>query len=306
MLCEPGQPVLAFLLLTACRPDDGEVVFTEVIAETEAATLTQIAYGSDGLRIEAHVAQPTGDGPFPVLLFNHEGFKGLQTHRRDELLDKAGALGVAVFASSYRGEDASWGEIEYCHGEVRDVLNLLTVAETWGRSDLSRLATGGWSHGACISLMATRASDRFAGSVANGTPTDIDALIQWHHDEGNRTFAEEWEAYVGNRGEEMSPLHQPVTPPALLLHGLEDDVVPLDQACMMLDDYAPDGAPLGGTVDDCQGEVTEGAFWDDPALDEGLVLVSYAGVGHQPDWRMWEHFWERVADLLEVSAEPTE
>lgn len=88
--------------------------------------------------------------------------------------------------------------------------------------------------------MATRATDRFAGSVPLGTPTNVDALIQWHRDEGNAEFA------------------------------------------------------------------AEGDSWDDQALADGLVLVTYEGLDHNPDWRMWEHFWQRVADLLGVSADTAE
>jgi hypothetical protein len=35
------------LLLSACRPDDSEVVFTERVDETALATLTQVSYRSD-------------------------------------------------------------------------------------------------------------------------------------------------------------------------------------------------------------------------------------------------------------------
>ncbi|GEM_PF-6828165 len=304
----PKGLLLLLPSLVACQPGDGELVSDAIVEETATAALHQIFYGSGGLIIEAHVAVPLSDGPHPIVLFNHEGFRGVSDARRSDLMERA-AQGQAVFASSYRGQDGSGGSIEYCYGEVDDVVNLMKVAESWPGTDGSRIVAGGWSHGACISLMLTAATDRLAGVAGIGTPSDVDALIAWHREQGNLEFAEEWESYVGDRGQEMSPRHEGIRPPALLLQGVVDDVVPLEQSCMMMDDYADavavgsyrfdgHGAPVAGALEDCQGQASPGDAWSDAALETGLVLVSYEGVGHTPSERVWADFWSQLERFL--------
>jgi len=300
--------VTLLLLLLACQPDDAELSQDEIVQTSDDAALHKIAYGSDGLRIEGHVAVPLGPGPHPIVLLNHGGFDGLAQMYRDEMLEHA-ADGFAVFASSYRGEDTSDGEVEYCSGEVTDVLNLLAVADAWDDVDTSRVFAGGFSHGACITLLLTMATDRLLGAVGMGSPGDVDALIQWHHDQGNHAFAEEWEGYVGEDGPSMSPLGQDLVAPILLLHGVEDPTVPLNQACDLLADHrsdwptgsyrvAEEGTPVVGAAEDCQGELSGGHPWTDPALEDGLVLVTFEGVGHSPDGPMIETFWARAVAVL--------
>src|SRR5690349_10221278 len=93
-----GILLLAGLLTAACGGDDdggagdgdggpggdpdgggcGLDWATVDVAFEDADILTEsVTYCSEGLRIEGQVCRPQGDGPYPVIVYNHGGFSGL-------------------------------------------------------------------------------------------------------------------------------------------------------------------------------------------------------------------------------------
>ncbi len=115
----------------------------------------KVSYRSGGLRINGQVCHPNRTGRFPVLLWNHGGFEGLQAG--DEAFCQVFAgFGYTVLMSSYRGENASEGGIEVCQGEVDDVLRMLELGRGLPYTNPASVAVMGGSHGGCISLRAVQ------------------------------------------------------------------------------------------------------------------------------------------------------
>ena len=151
-----------------------------------------IFYPSGALKINAFIVSPekaeqnrnlnsdTASKNYPVILFNHGGISGLNENSKRRCRELS-AQGYVVFASSFRGEDQSEGNIEVALGEVDDVLAGLTWIEqnaTITHSDLKRIALVGFSHGALISLQAAKRTHRFKALVFSYGVSDI---YSWVH-----------------------------------------------------------------------------------------------------------------------------
>ncbi|MDW8424714.1 MAG: prolyl oligopeptidase family serine peptidase [Meiothermus sp.] len=115
----------------------------------------KVAYRSGGLKVFGQVCRPNRQGQFPIVLWNHGGFEGLQVED-ENLCQNLALLGYVVLMSSYRGEDGSEGAIEVCQGEVDDVLEMLAIGRTMPYANPSRVAVAGGSHGGCIALWAVQ------------------------------------------------------------------------------------------------------------------------------------------------------
>ncbi len=168
---EDGAPalrtVLVAALLMAASPDD--VAFERVF------------YPSGKLRIEGYIYRPAGDGPFPVVIYNHGSREGEERSERPfphvgRLLT---AAGYAVLVPERRGYGQSDGpvfrdEIGRDRGprfvtrlqeESGDVLAALDYLKTVPGLDPSRIAIMGWSFGGMVSVFAASRSDRFFAVV---------------------------------------------------------------------------------------------------------------------------------------------
>lgn len=115
----------------------------------------KVMYRSGGLKIFGQICRPNRAGQFPIVVWNHGGFEGLQVGDAN-LCQNLAFLGYVVLMSSYRGEDGSEGRIEVCQGEVDDVLQMLAIGRTMPYANPNRVAVAGGSHGGCISLRAVQ------------------------------------------------------------------------------------------------------------------------------------------------------
>jgi dipeptidyl aminopeptidase/acylaminoacyl peptidase len=112
-----------------------------------------VTYLSGKLRIKGFIVRPNTPGKLPVVILNHGGWDGITDSARARARDFARA-GFAVFASAYRGEDGSDGQIEVAKGEVDDVLNGLAWFAKKPYVDAGQIGMFGTSHGALIGLIA--------------------------------------------------------------------------------------------------------------------------------------------------------
>jgi dipeptidyl aminopeptidase/acylaminoacyl peptidase len=135
------------------------------------------SYSSGALTITAWRFVDSAAGTHPVVLFNHGGTGGL-THSAKRRCLQLAREGFYVFASSYRGEDGSDGEIEIALGEVDDVINALPAIAQDPRADSRRVALLGVSHGALISLQAAKREPSFKALVFAYGVSDIAAWYQ--------------------------------------------------------------------------------------------------------------------------------
>ncbi len=196
-----------------------------------------ITYVSDGLKVKAKLFWPEGKGPFPGVIYNHDGVKGLSTAtmaRCQELAQK----GYAVMAPTYRGEDGSEGTVEVAQGEVNDVLNALNLLRQMSRVDPKRIAFVGTSHGALVSLLAATKTDKVKALVFGYGVADIYSWFDYLK-ESKQLGEDALTLQVYGRGPEDKPenfrVRQALTVlpnlrvPVLILQGDKDKIVPLEQ-----------------------------------------------------------------------------
>jgi dipeptidyl aminopeptidase/acylaminoacyl peptidase len=250
------------LTLSSCAPPDGDPPPTdatwlsrETTFEDNVVRIERVTYRSTGgLRIVGQVCRTTIPGRRPVLVVNHGGFEGLGADWNGGLCKTAAQAGFVVIESSYRGEDGSEGSVEFCLGEVDDVLAMLDIALAQTYADRSRVSMLGLSHGGCIGLRALQRGAPVQAYVDVFGPTDAVTLMQF------------WQARVA-AGDPNSPAYRelilrvttatgglPQTAPAayavrspagftplldawpgamLTVHGTEDPLVPLQQSCLL-------------------------------------------------------------------------
>src|SRR5450432_2242367 len=124
------------------------------------------------LVIHGLVCRRAGGGVHPLVMLNHGGFYGIDPTTRDQCVAFAQA-GIVAGVSSYRGEDGSQGSVEVCLGEVDDVLAMKAVLSAQPYVDAERVATVGFSHGACIATMLALRDNTLRAAVDFFGPSDI-------------------------------------------------------------------------------------------------------------------------------------
>jgi dipeptidyl aminopeptidase/acylaminoacyl peptidase len=196
------------------------------------------------LKVGAKLFWPEGKGPFPGVIYNHDGVKGLSTStiaRCQELAQQ----GYAVMAPTYRGEDGSDGEVEVAKGEVDDVLNALDSFRNMSRVDPKRIAFVGTSHGALVSLLAVAKTDKVKALVFGYGVADIYKWFKYLQD--NKLLGDDaLTQKVYGKGPEDKPdnfkirnaitVLNHVKAPVLILQGKKDIIVPPEQGQILQDE----------------------------------------------------------------------
>ena len=145
-----------------------------------APTYTEVFYPSAGLRIQAYVYKPEGDGPFPVVIYNHGSRTGRE--RQSVPFEYVGALltgaGYAVLVAERRGygrsDGATWPEdvgksrgrmVARLDEETDDVPAAVDYLRTQAFVDARRIGVMGWSFGGIVTMFAVSRGNVFAVAV---------------------------------------------------------------------------------------------------------------------------------------------
>jgi dienelactone hydrolase len=142
---------------------------------------TEVFYRSGNLRIHAYLYKPNGDGPFPVVIYNH-GARGGRP-RRPEPNEYIGRLltraGYAVLIPERRGygdsegstllEDIGndWGQrfVARVEAETNDVFATVDYLRTLPFADTKRIGIMGYSLGGIVTMFAVGRSTVFAVAI---------------------------------------------------------------------------------------------------------------------------------------------
>lgn len=120
----------------------------------------KIRYRSDGHEVAGFVLQPSVEKghELPTILAARGGNRDLGTIKGRLLLDLFAVAnqGFVVVATQYRGADGAGGNDEFGGAELRDLHNLVDVANAWPSADASRLFLLGYSRGGMMAAMALR------------------------------------------------------------------------------------------------------------------------------------------------------
>jgi dipeptidyl aminopeptidase/acylaminoacyl peptidase len=201
----------------------------------------------------AHSPDEDGDKP-PLLVFIHGGPTAAARPMLQLGIQYWTSRGFAVVDVNYGGStgygrsylrqlDDNWGIID---------LDDCVAAARWladqGRVDPERLAIRGGSAGGYTTLAALAFRDTFAAGASHFGVADLEALATETHKFESRyldgligPYPERRDLYV-----ERSPVHhvEGIDRPLIVLQGLEDEVVPPNQAEMIVDALRHKGVPV--------------------------------------------------------------
>jgi dienelactone hydrolase len=229
--CEPAETVLAVAraplrhdrvmdmrhMWTTCLL--GVLLFlVATAAHRQAAaepTYAEVFYPSGDLRIQAYLYKPNGEGPFPVVIYNH-GSRAWHERRQvpfeyiGRLLTQAGYAVLVPERRGYgRSDGPTWSEeVGYDQGsrylarlqaETDDVLAALDYLRTLPFADTQRMGIMGWSSGGIVTLFAVSRSPAFAVAV----------------DQAGGALA--WDENAGVRSALIAAAEQATTPVLLLV-----------------------------------------------------------------------------------------
>ena len=140
----------------------------------------RIKYMSDGLKVAGYIWKPTDTmgRKLPLIIFNRGGnreFGKVRAWTFGGFYDYLTA-GFVVVASQYRGNDGGEGREEFGGADVRDVTNLIALAEGLDYVDSRNVFLFGWSRGAMMTLLAIKAGMPVNAAAVGGAPTDLTGL----------------------------------------------------------------------------------------------------------------------------------
>jgi dipeptidyl aminopeptidase/acylaminoacyl peptidase len=234
-------------------PPDGDLLrlseLAPELAGVEWGPQERLAWRApDGLELDGLLILPPGrtraDGPFPLVMILHGGPYG----RSGDDLQLSWAFpgqwlataGYAVFCPNPRGGFGHGAEFARAvRGAVGvadwpDVESGLERLVEEGVADPDRLALGGWSQGGYMTAWGVTQTTRFRAGVMGAGVSDWGMMVA---ESDVPTFetalggSTGWEGPGPHRHDELSPIsyaHR-VTTPTLILHGEQDERVPVSQ-----------------------------------------------------------------------------
>ncbi|MET0693990.1 MAG: S9 family peptidase [Propionibacteriaceae bacterium] len=203
---------------------------------------------ADGLKLHSIVVLPVGagSGPHPTVVLPHGGpYWRMARSIHCNWGDWSQLLAVAGYAvilpnfrgGSGRGNAFSTSVLGNPGVEFADVEAVIAGAVEAGLADPDRLGIGGWSNGGFLTAWAVTHTDRFRAAVmgagVSSWPT-MSMTSDMPTFSGHIAGGSPWSATVGT-SVEHSPISYAdrLTTPLLMLHGKEDDRVPLSQSIGM-------------------------------------------------------------------------
>jgi dipeptidyl aminopeptidase/acylaminoacyl peptidase len=201
---------------------------------------------------QEYVAPP--DERPPLLVLSHGGPTGATSSALSPTIQYWTSRGIAVLDVNYGGStgygrgysqrlDGRWGIVD-----VDDCVNGAGYLADRGRVDRERLAIRGGSAGGYTTLSALTFHDVFKAGASYYGVSDLEALAKETHKFESRYLDRLVGPYPGRRDLylERSPIHHVdrLSCPVIFFQGLEDRVVPPNQAEMMFEALRVKGVPV--------------------------------------------------------------
>jgi dipeptidyl aminopeptidase/acylaminoacyl peptidase len=202
---------------------------------------------ADGLEIPAYLTLPEGREPrnLPLVVLPHGGPAARDTVEFDWWSQALADQGYAVLRANFRGSDLNWKFMSAGFGEwgrkmQTDLSDGVRYLVKEGIVDSTRVCIMGASYGGYAALAGVSLQSgvyRCAISVAG--ISDLKRLLQQaeYRSSGNRA-SRYWDRFMAVTGpddpvlDEISPIRHlnAVDVPVLLIHGLDDTIVPSKQS----------------------------------------------------------------------------
>jgi dienelactone hydrolase len=241
----------------------------------------EVTYEVDGMSMIAHLARPSGEGPWPAVLLGHDGV-GLDEYQRQRADDLA-EHGYVAFAMDYHGGEVFFDRPDAMLARVMPLLADVERMQAIGRAaldnllalpgiDQNRIAALGYGAGGRIVLELAR----------SGVPFKAIGVV---HPSFPDARAEDW---------------MEVTSTFLLCTGSEDPLCTPEQVLTF-------GRALQDAGVDWRANIYGGAkhaFWARPRKPDGSpaegtshTMATVPGVGYHPEHAT--RAWRAVLNLFE-------
>lgn len=217
---------------------------------------------SDGMRLWGYLWIPPGvtnATNLPLIVVPHGGPEGRDVWGFDPFAMTFASQGYAVFQPNFRGGGGSGRRfVEAGHGQwgqrmQEDVADGTRHLIQQGIADPNRICITGWSYGGYVAMTATFVNaDLYKCSVAGAGVSDLLSMMRWVRSgsrdadviEGGGQGAQSisyqyWSQAIGNPSDERLRMFsaalnaERATVPLLLIHGDEDQTVPIEQSEIM-------------------------------------------------------------------------
>lgn len=223
---------------------------TTLKAFTHAVMPERVTWKStDGREIVGMLYVPAGEHPknsLPLVEWVHGGPEGQDTFRGDTWAQYLAGAGYVVLEPNYRGS-SGYGEVfrnlnveDPGGGEVEDVATGAKYVVSRGLVDPKRMAIGGISHGATMTLyMLVRHPDLYAAAIEFAGVADR-ALF---NERTNPNSAIRWQMKMGGPAALKPEIYQradiiaqvdKIHTPLLVMHGENDPQVPPGNASLLV------------------------------------------------------------------------
>ncbi len=247
----------------------------------------------DGATIEAYLTAPPGGRPGPLVVLPHGGPEVRDTPSWDRQVQVLAAQGWWVLRPNFRGSGgygqsfaqqgwARWGD--RMQDDVEDAVAHAIAAKGL---DTSKVGIMGTSYGAYAALMgAVKRPDLYKAAIGIcGVYDLLDVLAseERQDDTPGQPVYEFWTKRIGNRSmmgpalEAASPRRRAseITCPVMLVHGVDDPVLPLIQSRRMRDALRS----AGKSVELIEVEDAGHADWEDAR--EQALMTRYVALFRQ-------------------------
>lgn len=259
---DPGRPATYYLFERASMSLSVLAGEQDFVASFDLPELQSLTYTArDGMEIPAMLYTPPAsrraEGPLPLILMPHGGPRARDTAMYDWQAAALAYEGYAVLQPNFRGstglgdahERAGYGE--FGRGMITDMIDGARYLAEQGITRSDYCAYGG-SYGGYASLMLALDDTAAAQcAIAFAPVTDpLSMLSRYRSNDNNANdIIEYWERYMGSRFQDdadvyaQSPRRRAgeLERPVLILHGVDDLTVPVDQSRW----FAESGAETG-------------------------------------------------------------
>lgn len=205
--------------------------------------ISRITYLSDGLKVKGYLAVPTGEGPFPSVVYCRGGNRDYGKIGDGQILRylaNMASWGYVVVGTQYRGNDGGEGKEEFGGADVNDVLNLIPLLAQLPEADTARIGLFGGSRGGLMAYLALTRTTRMKAAIILSGMSDAHATVADRPEMETNAFAPVMPGYALNRDSVLST-RSPVrwadrlckTRPILIEAGTSDWRVKADHAIAM-------------------------------------------------------------------------
>lgn len=247
----------------------------------------------DGAAIEAYLTAPPGGRPGPLVVLPHGGPEIRDTRTWDPQVQGLAAQGWWVLQPNFRGSGgygqgfAQQGWTRWGDRMQEDIEDAAARAIALRGLDAGKVAIMGSSYGGYAALMgAVRRPDLYRAAISICGVGDLPEMLAWEKREDDtpgEQIYEFWTRRIGDPGtagpalEQASPRRRAaeITCPVLLVHGIDDPIVPVFQSRRMHDALRA----AGKTVELIEIEDAGHADWEDS--QEQALMTRYVALLRQ-------------------------